>query len=324
MNDMQINNVKYAALDEHQEPPFKKIRLYFDDQSSAEFYERTFKPIIRFAGFGACMGSLGGLAVAGPGGIIPGAFYGGSSGLLIGLGASGIIHYQEYDKWLHLFKETKVFEEFEQLHRDHPALEEFKDPIMYCLMFDPVRSPFGHLFERSTLKNIERPNGTISDPYRNGDFSMHQVEDAPEVLAKLKAVYKELLRRELETDISESVRRGLQAMVDDLEKQVKNYEATELTTLLGKFKLGQITFNDYKQKINELHERLNPQVVIPEAAHPQANNQQAEHNQQLDNLEFIEMPTRQEQKTINKRRKQPKRGCNIPLNAMSSIARKNL
>jgi hypothetical protein len=241
-----------------------RVRQYFVDQTAWEFFKRTLAPFIGSAATGAGLGAGVGTIIAGPPGAGSGAFIGFGAGCAIGVLTAGAINYKEYHTWMACYKETQVFQEFEELHHNHPALQEFIDPFILSVALDPVRTPSGHILDRSTLRKLPRDAGTgrVIDPIHNDSFFMEEVEDAPEVLAKLKAVYKMLLERELETITSAGVRGGLQTILVGLERQVKNYIERETARLMGRFKSKKISITEFGFLMGELIQRMDPAGAI--------------------------------------------------------------
>jgi len=244
---------KYETL-AYQRSAGTRVLQYFHEQTAMEFFQHTIAPVASGATLGICVGAC----VGGPGG----AIIGGGIGIAGGSAYSVYANYHAYKEWLALHKETAVFNEFESLHRDHPALREFIDPVTHILALDPVRDPFGLIYDRSTLVALSkrRVNGMIADPIEHREFSMEQVQDAPEVLARLKAVYKVLLQQELEADMIPEVRRGLIALVGDLDQQIINYVTRETTRLTGQLRSGAVSLQQFMLQMNELTQRMNPSV----------------------------------------------------------------
>lgn len=158
------DNPKYEIFDREYRMNARVLQ-YFHEQTAKEFLQYTLAPVAGGTALGACIGAC----TAGPGG----ALFGGSIGFASGAVYSTYANYGAYREWLILHKETVIFNEFENLHREHAALQEFIDPITRCLALDPVRDPFGQIYDRSTLIALakRKADGMIVEPFHNRVFS---------------------------------------------------------------------------------------------------------------------------------------------------------
>jgi hypothetical protein len=211
-----------------------RIYLHADDQTAKELFNRTLGPIA------------------------------GTTLTIAGFIGTTEINYREYHKWLKQYQDTEVMGGFEKLHYDHPSLQEFLDPQTQKVMLDPVRTPFNEVYERSTIKILShlRKDGTILDRSSKFAFGSDQIEDAPEVLAKLKATYTLLLEEELPIDHLIEVKEGLQMLVRDLKKQVNNYVIKEILVLTDQLKSELITIAEFAEKCTALNKKMNPTVHL--------------------------------------------------------------
>lgn len=270
---------KYKVIDDQRAFTSNRVKSYFQDQTSEEFLQNTVAPVVKGTFIGAALGlvagaytgaqtgavmgtcvggpagtaagTVAGAAAGGGAGMAKGALLGASIGLAGGCVWSAYCNYAAYNEWLKLYKETAVFKEFEDLHQNHPSLQQFIDPVMHCLILDPVRDPFNRLYDRSTLIALSRQNnnGLIPDPFRNGTYSLAQITDAPEMLAELKRNYITLLEGELNANITPEVRQGLQDLIEDLRKQITNYITRETHKLTHQLQSGQITPIQFQAKM---------------------------------------------------------------------------
>jgi hypothetical protein len=253
---IEMNDLRYKHLAESSN---RSVSAYFNQETTTEIFLRTVVPI------GGCVvgGAIAGgtlLAFGGPPGIVGGAIGGAIIGAGVGCAISCVLNYPNYSKWLESVKlkeETDTFIEFERYHLLHQALQEFLDPITQKIMLDPVRIPSGRFVDRSTLEN--RCNLTGEIIIDGMTFNMNQINKAPEMIARMKAVFMRLLQEEAST-LSPMIKEGMVALVSDLEKQVKAYISNETMSLIRKMNFGEITLDVYLQNTEELNQRMNPKI----------------------------------------------------------------
>ncbi len=247
---------KYIGVQKYYHNP-SRILQYFQSQTTTEVFQRTFAP----PSVGSLAGVVGGAMLTNS---VDGALFGGAVGLCSGLMLSAgvnYVKYKEFFNWLKANREKEVFKEFEKLHEDPPDLNEFIDPISMSLVLDPVRSPHGHVYDRSTLSTLSMlsADGTIQDPYRNASFTMADVVDAQDVFAKMKSVFKVLISKEINT-VSNEVKEGLEQLVADLEMQIAEYIGNTIKDLHSDLRNGRISAFVFNRKVNELNKLMNPDV----------------------------------------------------------------
>lgn len=168
--------------------------------------------------------------------------------------------YLKFNQWITANQETGGVKEFEQLH-DHPLLKKFLDPKAHKLMLDPMRTPAGETFNRQTLITLSqlRPDdGLIFDSSSTICFTLQQVEDDYELLAKLSATYTKLLMGEINP--SPAVKQGLEILIKELEEDVNNFVSEEMLILTKDLKLKKITRDQFADKTFELLSKANPSV----------------------------------------------------------------
>ena len=151
--------------------------------------------------------------------------------------------------------ESKVFQEFYDSHSQLNEVIALRCPITQCLVSDPVRTPFGDYYERSSLKEIAsmHPTGEIKDPQGKGTYTLNDIYDAPEYTIKMKNVFKVLLNKErTTTSLSPAVSEALGLLVADLSNQVTNYVFRQTNMLLDQLQARQITLQQYNSRISIL------------------------------------------------------------------------
>ena len=151
-----------------------------------------------------------------------------------------------------------MFNEFDSLLSNIADLDEFRDPITLSLINDPVRSPFGQLYNRSSLLMLEKlsPTGMLNDRLKKGAFTMAQVQDAPEVLPKMKSILKNLLVEKSRQELSPGVKLGLNALINDLDEQIRNYLCREIRRISDQLGSREITLGQFFERKDDIIKRM--------------------------------------------------------------------
>jgi hypothetical protein len=103
------------------------------------------------------------------------------------------------DMWEWKLQKTKegYFEIIDEKLQEHEILQEFVCPISQKVVVDPVRTPWGTIYDRDALLRCKRYfNGNFEDPMRNGEFSESQIFFDYEVLFIVSKVKKEIVQKE--------------------------------------------------------------------------------------------------------------------------------
>lgn len=163
-----------------------------------------------------------GFGVGGLPGAAAGAVVGSVSGFATGTAACAVHHFHRYNLWLKRNQAKEVFRELRQFHQDHEAYNAFCDPITLEILVDPVRSPYNHVYNRSTIAELIGVNGLVEDPFRNPSYARELLVDAPEVFNDMWEADMTILKQELEDEqISPGVKAGLEAFIQDLELAIE-------------------------------------------------------------------------------------------------------
>lgn len=251
MSVINSTSKKYEVLEKANTEKDFKMKEYYESLTTWEVFRYSLLPYI----FPSFAGAYIGTSIGGPvGGVV-----GGSTGLLAGHYYSSNHHYDEYKKWLQLYKETEVLKEFKILNEETRVLEEFVCPITLELIKDPVKSPFGQYYERSSIQNLANvsPNGKMNCPLRNGTFTMAEVKDAPEFFSMMKAKIKSELLKEMNSNLSTEIKSGLSSLIVDLDKQITNYVVRESNVLNEQLRTSVITLDQYSKRMTDLTTRMN-------------------------------------------------------------------
>lgn len=246
---------KYLILEKNPEYHELKIKEYLSDLTPYEYLTRRIIPLYAPAFIGMYFGT----AVAGP----PGAIIGGGAGLIGGACITRELTLNGFKTWEHLSVESKVFQEFENTYPGTPELIDLRCPISMRLISDPVKTPFGDFYERKSLEKCAAltENGIIRDPQGKGCYKLTDLVDAPEFIVKMKNTFKKLLYKEMITQsLSSSVSEGLGLLIVDLDKQVVNYVFKKTNLLLDQLYSGQITLEQYNNRVADLTKITTTQI----------------------------------------------------------------
>jgi len=237
--------VKYLILEENPIHRELKIKQYFHDQTTYEYFKYRTLP---FYGPGL-LGLIAGNSIGGP----PTAIIGGGIGLIGGAYITRQITEYNFKEWKNLNTESKVFQEFHDCHPQFNELIELRCPITKELISDPVKTPFGDYYERKSLEDLAamHPKGEINDPQGKGRYSIKDLLDAPEYTIKMKNIFKCLLQKErISTSLSPSVAQAMGLLVADLSRQVTNYVYRQTNLLLEQLHTNQITLQQYNDRVS--------------------------------------------------------------------------
>lgn len=169
-----------------------------------------------------------------------GAMVGGTTGVYIYMAAAEKA--PDYIAWRENNINNVLSEAMELKYRDDPVLKNFICPLSGCVMFEPVRSPHGHIFENKKILACETgPLGNIKNPLNNIIFNKNEL----------------LLDHEMAVVVSKRavllIRSDFLQFRDqpDLKKAV-DAEIARLTTLVKK---------TYREAKNVVDERLDSQII---------------------------------------------------------------
>ena len=211
-------NKRYQSVDTEGD---RKMKEHWDSMSKKEKVDEML-PGIMVSSYITGAGAGTGFALGGVPGAAVGASIGSTFGIVAGAAGYAVSHFSKYNQWLKKYKVMEVFNELRQFHQDHEAYKDYCDPITLELLRDPVRSPYGHVYNRSTIDQLVDDDGLIKDPFRNPSYSYFELVDAREVLEKLWEADVQILKEELENEqISPGVKAGLEAFIEGLEKAVE-------------------------------------------------------------------------------------------------------
>lgn len=182
------------------------------------------------AGVGAGLGAIAGPVGAGLGACI-GLVAGGIAGAIT-VKASLHCHYKAWEKKNinQIHKEALI-----NFHKDHPEMVQFCCPISGEFMRDPVITPYGDVYERSSIEEHistklqlirENPNldKNILDPLRKGPLHFDDLKKDYLTLLKMHKAYSDLVEHGIEledNEIGSRVKEGLIALKKDLDFEMK-------------------------------------------------------------------------------------------------------
>ncbi len=180
------------------------------------------------AGIGAGFGAIGGPIGAGIGAGI-GAIVGAISGA-VGAKMSLDCHYESWERKNVNESNKQALIDF---HKDHEEMAIFCCPISGEFMRDPVVTPYGDVYERSSIEShitaklelIEQDPTLelcILDPQRKGPIQIEDLKKDYPTILKMHKAYSDLVEQGQELqNLKPVVKAGFLALKKDLDKQVK-------------------------------------------------------------------------------------------------------
>lgn len=215
-------NQRYQAVDTGNNT---KAGEYLSSMTKREVIQEVVAPVLLRSSLGSATGALIGSS-GGPAGAAGGALIGSSLGTFSGTARSVFTRYRAYKLWLKENQEKEVIRELRKFHEEHEGFRDFCDPVTLDLLEDPVRSPYGHVYNRRTINDLVGDDGLVADPFRNPSFQLNELVDAPEVLDDMRKVDVSILKDELKNqEISEGVRKGLQVLIEGLEGAIQEQKS---------------------------------------------------------------------------------------------------
>lgn len=159
----------------------------------------------------------------------------------------------EFNQWIDKGTKKLVQEKIDALYSEDPVLQTLICPIEYCPLKNPVRSPYGTVYEASTLlQKAKRDSvGYIIDFYRNPSFSETLILKDHELELVTYKRYLHLLRSDFEkSKDGEEVAQSLQFCIKVIEEIVfVHYEAARLH--IEELRInGRVSHLQYKNEID--------------------------------------------------------------------------